>query len=129
MISRENYSVSNIYSVAISPSEKNVFYILSENGLDVTRDGGETFEKIETLLKDGEVVAHKIVVDPNNKNILYLVDGKILYKTYNGGETWAPTPLKISWPVKSFVIDSTNSNNIYMGLAAPPKEPFFLLPF
>ena len=118
-----------IYSIASSETQENVFYVLARNGLQLSRDGGATYEKMKTLLPPDNTVAHQVVTDPVNSNILYLVAGKILYKTINGGKTWTAIPLKIKWPVKSFVIDHVNPNNIYMGLAQPPKQKSWLFPF
>jgi len=119
-----------IYSMSVSQTQQGFLYVLSRNGLQVTKDGGETYENMNTLLPPEDTVAHEVVSDPINKDILYLVAGKIIYKTTNGGKTWTSTSLKIKWPVKSFVIDYQDHNNIYMGLAKPPKQQSnFLFPF
>ena len=128
-ISEPEYGFDEIYSIAASETEQNVFYVLSRDGLQVTKDGGETYEAIKTLLPPENTLAHKVVSDPVNGSILYLVAGKIVYKTANNGATWTSMPLKIKWPVKSFVIDHNNPSNIYMGLAQPPKKRSNLFPF
>lgn len=118
-----------IYSITASETTPNVFYVLSRNGLQVSKDGGETYKAIKTLLPPDNTIAHQVVTDPINSNTLYLVSGKIVYKTTNNGATWTSMPLKIKWPVKSFVIDHKDSSNIYMGLAQPPKQKSNLFPF
>jgi photosystem II stability/assembly factor-like uncharacterized protein len=126
---RAKKDYSRIYSVAISPTEQNVLYVLAESGLSITRDGGKTYQKIKTLLREGSTIAHKIVVDPIDANILYLVAGKIIYKSIDKGNTWEVIPVKISWPVKSFVISPDNSSDIYIGLSKPIKPKSSLFPF
>lgn len=128
-LSEPEKGFDEIYSITTSEMEQNVFYVLSRNGLQVTKDGGKTYEGMKTLLPPENTVAHQVVTDPINNGVLYLVAGKIVYKTTNGGATWTSMPLKIKWPVKSFVIDHSNSNNIYMGLAQPPKQKNRLFPF
>jgi len=118
-----------IYSIAASETVQNVFYVLSRNGLQVSNDGGKTYEKIKTLLPPDNTIAHQVVTDPVDSDVLYLVAGKIVYKTANNGATWTSMPLKIRWPVKNFVIDGSNPSNIYMGLAEPPKQKSNLFPF
>ena len=118
-----------VYSITASETEQNVFYVLSRNGLQVSKDGGETYEIVKTLLPPENTVAHQVVTDPVDGGVLYLVAGKIVYKTTNSGTTWTSIPLKIKWPVKTFVIDHSNPNNIYMGLAQPPKQKNNLFPF
>jgi photosystem II stability/assembly factor-like uncharacterized protein len=128
-LSEPEYSFDEIYSITASETEQNVFYVLSRDGLQVTRDGGETYEAIKTLLPPENTLAHKVVTDPIDSKILFLVAGKIVYKTTNNGATWTSMPIKIKWPVKSFVIDHNNASNIYMGLAQPPKKKSNLFPF
>lgn len=118
-----------IYSITTSETEQNIFYVLSRNGLHVSKDGGVTYEVVKTLLPPDNTVAHQVVTDSISSDTLYLVAGKIVYKTTNSGATWTSMPLKIQWPVKSFVIDHNNANNIYMGLAQPPKKKSNLFPF
>ena len=123
------YNRYDIYSIATSKTEKGVVYVLSIVGLQVSRDSGKTYEKVNTLLPPDNTIAHQIVTDPIDKNVIYLIAGKIVYKTINAGETWTSIPLKISWPVKTFVIDKNNPDNIYMGVAKPPKQKNILFPF
>ncbi len=128
-LSEPEEGFDEIYSITTSKQEQNVFYVLSRDGLQVTKDGGETYKMVETLLPPENTIAHQVVTDPTDNNVLYLVAGKVVYKTTNKGATWTSTPLKIKWPVKSFIIDNSNASNIYMGLAQPPKKKSNLFPF
>jgi len=128
-LSVSEYGFGTIYSVAISKIKPGIFYVLSKNGLQITKDGGKTYQKMKTLLPPNNTVAHQIVLDPIDESILYLVSGKVIYKTTNNGDSWQSIPLKINWPVKAFVIDHKNSNNIYIGLSKPPKTKNNLFPF
>jgi photosystem II stability/assembly factor-like uncharacterized protein len=128
-ISEPEDGFDEIYSITASATEQNVLYVLSRNGLQISKDGGKTYEIVKTLLPPNNTLAHQVVTDPVNSRILYLVAGKIVYKTTNSGATWTSIPLKIKWPVKSFVIARNNSSNIYMGLSQPPKKKSSLFPF
>jgi photosystem II stability/assembly factor-like uncharacterized protein len=112
-----------IYSVAVSKITPGVFYVLYENGLKVTRDGGNTFQEIKILLPKGNMVANIIVTDPDSDDILYLVAGQVVYKTNNGGQTWQAIPLRLTNRLANkFVVDSNNHNIIYLGTRAMPKK-------
>lgn len=123
------YNRYDVYSVETSKTETGVLYVLSVTGLQVSRDGGETYNSISTLLKPDSVMANQVISDPVDDKTLYLIAGKIIYKTTSGGETWQSIPLKINWPVKVFEIDYSNSSNIYMGLFKGVKQKSSLFPF
>lgn len=119
-----------IYSLAVSKFEKDVVYVLFEGGLYVSRDGGEKFDLVPTLLKPENTVANVIVADPVDKNILYIIAGKVIYKTNNAGKTWRAIPLgKVKWPVSQFEISKDNNSIIYLGTRKPVKSNGGGIPF
>jgi photosystem II stability/assembly factor-like uncharacterized protein len=119
-----------IYSLAVSNFEKNVVYVLFEGGLYISRDGGEKFKLVPSLLKPENTKANVIVTDPLDKNILYIIAGKVLYKTNNSGSTWRAIPLnKINWPVSQFEISKDDNSIIYLGTHKPIKSSGGGIPF
>jgi photosystem II stability/assembly factor-like uncharacterized protein len=119
-----------IYSLAVSKFEKNVVYVLFEGGLYASKNGGEKFELVPSLLKPENTKANVIVTDPVDKNILYIIAGKVIYKTNNSGDTWRAIPLnKMKWPVSQFEISKDNNNIIYLGTRQPIKSSGGGIPF
>ncbi len=84
-----NYQ-TNIYCIAIAPSNPSVLYACSEPGTTYrTADKGLHWVSVsDTLYSCG---SKSIVVDPTNENIVYTYDGgsSTLLKTINGGASWA----------------------------------------
>lgn len=86
---RRNYQ-SNIYCIAIAPSNPSVLYAGSETGTFYrSADKGLNWTSIsETLTSAG---SKSIAVDPFNENVVYTYDGSAnaLMKTTTGGATWS----------------------------------------
>jgi len=77
-----------IWSIAICPQDSRVIAAGGENGLWLTRDGGESWEQT-TPWNDSEltpIVA--LTFDPWDSKILYAGTPHLAWKTADGGNTW-----------------------------------------
>jgi photosystem II stability/assembly factor-like uncharacterized protein len=77
-----------VWSIAICPQDSRVIAAGGENGLWLTRDGGESWERA-TPWDDSEltpVVA--LTFDPWDSKILYAGTPHLAWKTADGGTTW-----------------------------------------
>jgi photosystem II stability/assembly factor-like uncharacterized protein len=131
---KESFKVAEtggpIYSVAVSKFEEGTVYVLFTGGLYVSRDGGNSFQLIPSLLKPDNTVANMVVADSIDKNVLYIIAGKVIYKTDNGGNTWRAIPLNgVKWPVSQFEVSHDDNQMIYLGTRKPSKSGGSGIPF
>jgi photosystem II stability/assembly factor-like uncharacterized protein len=80
--------LSAVWSIAIYPQDSRVIAAGGENGLWLTRDGGDSWERA-TPWNDSEltpVVA--VTFDPWDSKILYAGTPHLAWKTADGGTTW-----------------------------------------
>ncbi len=80
---------SNMYCIAIAPSNPNVLYAGSETGtLYRSDDKGQHWVSVSDSLYSCQ--PHSIAIDPANENIVYVYDGRtnVLLKSINGGGHW-----------------------------------------
>lgn len=86
---RRNYQ-SNIYCIAIAPSNPAVLYAGSETGTFYrSADKGLNWISVSESLSSAG--SNSVTVDPYNENIVYTYDGtaNALLKTTTGGATWS----------------------------------------
>lgn len=86
-----------IRSLCIDPAAPNVVYAGADVGLCVSRDTGNTWERINTPF-NGQMV-WKVAVDPANSRRLFVGTGApsraVLWRTPDGGLTWSYSPVDI----------------------------------
>ena len=80
---------SNIYCIAVAPSNPSVVYASSEPGtLYRSSDKGQHWSSVTDTLYSCQ--ASTIAIDPHNENIVYCYDGNtnVILKTTDGGASW-----------------------------------------
>lgn len=99
-ITKDNTGVEyygTIFAVAESPSEKNLIWTGSDDGLvHITRDGGKNWTNVTPKKMPEWMMINCIEVDPFNKGAAYIVGTKYktgdytpyIYKTENYGKSW-----------------------------------------
>ncbi len=107
---------SNMYCIAIAPSNPSVLYACSEPGtMYRTADKGLHWVSVsDTLYSCG---SQSIAVDPLNENIVYTYDGSTnsLLKTINGGASWSVLSSFTGGGGNSMVINRTTGRIIIAG--------------
>lgn len=92
------------------------------SGLHMTRDGGQTWEKLEAGLPEGELGRMAVEFAPSNGEVVYLTveakEGKGLYKSTDAGQNFEFVNGEFGMTVRPFyfsrlVIDPTDENKIY----------------
>ena len=104
---------------AIAPSYNNldVIYTGSDDGnVQITRDGGTTWENISAGLPDRYITS--IAISPSNDNVAYVTfsgfslldDTPHVYRTFNGGLTWDDRSANLpDIPVNDIIITADES--------------------
>lgn len=105
---------TNVQTVVFDPQDSQTIYIgTRENGMYVTKDGGEHWQQI--LTNKGEVRA--IAVDSKNHQIVYAAIGEKIVKSTDGGNVFKliysePTGQQIT----EIQVDSFDPNKVYAGV-------------
>src|SRR5262249_46008731 len=114
-----------ISAIGISPQNDNVRIVgLASGRVFRTMTGSSTLTDVTGPIPQRYVA--RASIDPNNTNIAYvtldsygLSPGQHVWKTTNLGAAapaWTPAGMGIpDVPVNAFVVDKSNSNNVYAG--------------
>lgn len=119
-------SISNLglggdaYEAEIAQNNSNIIYVSRSDKLRKSVDGGLTFFDTKNNLPSYNI--EDIAIDPNNDDVVivvygrYQADNQKVFITNNGGVTWSNITSNLgSLPIRSVVIDHTDSSNIYLG--------------
>jgi photosystem II stability/assembly factor-like uncharacterized protein len=78
--------ISRMKSLDVSPAApETIFGAIEEGWCVVTRDGGASWEQIDTVDHDG----HMIRIMSDNPNVIITTTGKGMFRSTDGGHTWA----------------------------------------
>ncbi len=121
----------NIYNFIAHPQRGEIFYLSDDEGLKITRDGGGSWQILNTLVRPESLRTTGIAINPNNDQEIFYSSGAALYKSTNGGETWKTIQFNVSRSIDIILINPNNSNEIYVGVDQPAKQSssLFLPPF
>lgn len=105
---------------SIAENNSNILVITREEKINISVDGGVTFTDIKNTLPNNWIT--DVVFDPNKDSTLivtydtYQANGQKVYITKNLGATWQNITYNLgNMPIKSVLIDHTDSSNIYIG--------------
>lgn len=92
-------------ALAVDPDDANdVWAGVEEGGLHHSRDGGETWERIDTTWSafGGNSDIHDIMIlnQADGTKVHLALTVIALYRSTDGGQTWARTPAKESWGLR-----------------------------
>jgi photosystem II stability/assembly factor-like uncharacterized protein len=109
--------VGTVLSLAVVPTNANIVYAGTYQGVFKTVDGGSNWAMVlDSSLLSEYPYFYSMVIDPTNNDIVYAGADADLYKTTNGGSSWISINPSSSWPyIYAIAIDPTNSNTLYAG--------------
>ncbi|MEI7451718.1 MAG: YCF48-related protein [Candidatus Falkowbacteria bacterium] len=105
----------NFKGLVFSDSDSSMF-LAGEKILLKSSDGGATWTKINLVTPESETKINAIAVSPKNSKEIYYVTDTTFYKSVDGGNTWITKALPTSLAGSSLLIDSKDTNIIYMGI-------------
>lgn len=102
-----------------------IVYMTYLNLILITRDGGLTWEKLNTLTPSRTAIGTipQVKQVGLNGNILYYGAGNIIYRSEDKGVSWSSSIIPIIGDVRYTVSDYTNSDVIYIGSFYDPPPP------
>lgn len=119
-------NLSEASSAVMSDIDPLWTYLTFNHLIFITRDGGNIWEKLNTITPQKTVIeeAPQVKRMGMKKEILYYGAGNAIYKSLNRGETWSSYAIPIIGDVRYTLIDHTDSNIIYVGsfYDPPPKR-------
>ncbi|MEA2097965.1 MAG: YCF48-related protein, partial [Patescibacteria group bacterium] len=118
--------ISLISSMTIDNQNPLVVYITYQNLILVTKDGGDTWEKMNTITPALTVLgtAPQVKQIGMIDNIIYYGAGNALYRSQDKGVSWSSHDIPIKGDVRYTVSDHSDSDIIYLGAFydKPPKK-------
>lgn len=105
--SLQSRNLIDVLALAADPTEVNVLWAATKNGLFRSTDGGESFE----LASFGRAPVVAVAVDPTNPETLYVSSTSGLQKSTDGGQSWQS--LNLAAEISHLAIDSTNPSVVY----------------
>ena len=109
-----------ISKAAIAENNSNIIVISRGDKIDKSINGGVSFVGIKNNLPNHSI--EDIAFDPNNDDVIIVVNGRYennsekVYITTNGGASWTNITYNLgNMPLRSVIIDHTDSSNIYLG--------------
>ncbi|MFC1686356.1 hypothetical protein ACFLZS_00255 [Patescibacteria group bacterium] len=127
-----SYATNNknfrINTVAVDPQNSKRVYAGTDKGIYLSKNGGDDWELVNTLMPPGSGGVFAIAVSPVQSVVIFFSTEKIIYRSVNEGESWETSKLETPGHVKFLVIDPANPQTIYIGigeLQSAKKGPLF----
>ncbi len=104
-------------SFNLDPANPSHLLVVSGAGVFESRDAGDSFEELTTIIPTGVLAIGSFTVDPTRSGTMYIgVEGTV-YKSIDGGESWQIKNLPLSANVGLIRIDPANSERIFAVLS------------
>ena len=106
-----------IVVIALHPTNRNIFYVATNDYIYKTRDGGERWENLSKGMSHSRVIS--MAIDPFYPATVYAgTKGDAVYKSYDGGQRWASLrtgldDVTITSVVNQFVFDPSESSHLF----------------
>jgi photosystem II stability/assembly factor-like uncharacterized protein len=99
------------------PSNRNWIYVGGKMGLALSRDAGETWEKIKTLNNPENFPVSALAINPRNSQEFIYGSAQATYKTQDGGMTWTTAQFNTKKTINLIRYDGQDTQNIFIGLS------------
>ena len=90
-------------------------YLASDYGL-LRSQGGNDWAPVPLLVPPEALPIKAAAADPKNSNIIYAGTKNQFYKSFDGGQSWNISHLPTDREIARIIVDSLNSDIIYVGL-------------
>jgi photosystem II stability/assembly factor-like uncharacterized protein len=110
-------SRKQVWSLAYWPTDGNVIAAGTQDGVFLTRDGGERWVQISSSDSAGPKPVVSLAFDPAHPSILYAGTPHLSWKTTNGGATWRALRrgMEEDSDIFSIAVDKTRPGRLFAG--------------
>jgi photosystem II stability/assembly factor-like uncharacterized protein len=105
-----------VYAVEADPVMSGVVYVGIDKGIVRGMEYGEKIEAVNVLESAKNQPVRAMAISPFNSNEITFSSAQAVYKSTDGGKQWAVYQLESTKHVEEIEYDSTNSDNIFLGL-------------
>lgn len=105
------FETGDFHSLAFSPGEPGTVLFGHHNGIQISRDGGQTWNSV---VDESGRDAMNLVYDPFAPETIYMVGHDAFMKSEDGGTTWASVDSNLpSLDLHTFAASSSVANRLY----------------
>ncbi len=113
---KEFSGAKDFVDLALGVSDPAVMVMASKYGLIRSTDSGNAWESIELLTPPKSALVYTVALDPKDVNTIYYGTATTFHRSTNGGVNWVPKALPTTRTATALMVDSSNSNVLYMGV-------------
>ena len=114
---KETRGLKTFRDLIFEPGYNDAIMFASNYGIIKSRNGGNTWTKINLLTPANSVAIQSLAINSQNKKQIYYSTTSSLYRTFDGGETWLTSKLSTNKTILKLIVDFQTPNVIYAGLA------------
>ena len=104
------------------PTQEHSLLLVAKYGLLKSDDAGETWQPITLITPSGSTDILAVAISPSDNKEIYYATASTFYQTFDGGQNWITKRLPTRGLPSVMLIDPTNPNVVYLGVAAPPSR-------
>lgn len=107
----------SIRLIETDPLNRNWIYAAGKAGLILSKNAGETWEKINILNNPDNFPVSALAINPTNAQELIYGSAQASYKTTDGGQTWTTAQFNTAKTINIIRYDKQNPQNVFLGLS------------
>lgn len=111
-----------INEMIISNADGKTIFLATSYGMVRSKDGGETWERIEVLTPEKQAVINDIAVNQLDMKDIYYVTNTTFYHSVDGGVNWTTLQVPSVRRAWKIMIHPKNPNMIYLAFKSLPKK-------
>ncbi len=122
----------NIVNAIVADSKTpHLVWVTTDYGLFVTRDSGQTFSEVPTVLGGNTVPLHAFAIDVENSSVIYFSAENRIYRSIDKGTTWKVISIPTARPVQDIVTTPADHQVLLvtLGSAKGQGAPQIIKPF